>query len=210
MKQKNLTDLSSDELHNKGARLREEDKHIDALQYLTLAIVFYQKEGRYKELVDALKDRCLTWKHLFLLSKDKACLILALKDAEAMLSITEEYKLKDRYGTSYFRLGEITMLFKDYQKAAIYYQKAIYNYVGSLSEKGDYRYHLGEAIFRSGEKKKGKITVLEGIGEIKKGSSRVDPFLVHVWESGAYIKLAELIVKDDKKEAIRYLGMAEK
>ena len=61
---------SGKELQEKGSRLREQDRHEEALQYLSLAIVAYQKEGNYERLIDALKDRTLTWKHLFLLTKD--------------------------------------------------------------------------------------------------------------------------------------------
>ena len=202
------TKLSGHQLQSKGARLRENDKHTEALRYLTLALVVYQKEKKYRGIVDTLKDRCLTWKHLFLLTKDRVYAILAQKDAEAMLEISEKYELEDKFHTSYFRLGEVAMLFENYLPAVKYYQKAIKYYAGPLAEKGDYRYHLGEALYRNGQKEKGKATMLAGLREIQKGVNEVNPFLIHVWESGCYLRLADLLKDDEPNEARKYLELA--
>lgn len=206
----NIAEFSGSELHNLGAKLREEDKHLEALQYLTLAIPALQKKGEYEELIDTLKDRCLTWKHLFLTSKDRVYAILAQKDAESMLVITQEYDLKDKYHTSYFRLGEVAMLFENWQEAVDYYQEALDHYSGPLSEKGDYRYHLGEAVYRKGDKKEGRKLILEGLKEIKDGAGELDPFLIHVWESGVYMRLAELFFRDEPEEARTHFLEAKK
>jgi tetratricopeptide (TPR) repeat protein len=204
------TGLSAEQLHSKGAQFREEDKHQEALQYLTVAIVAYQDVGNFAGLIDALKDRTLTWKHYFLLTKDKVYAILARKDAEAMLAIAEQYDLNDKLDTAYFRLGEIDMLFEDYPGAINHYQKALDTYRGPLSEKGDFRYHLGEAYYRNGEKGKGKRLILEGLKEIQDGADELDPFLIHVWESGVYIRLAELLIKDEPPVAKEYYQEAKK
>ncbi|HJX59264.1 hypothetical protein A2V61_01060 [Candidatus Woesebacteria bacterium RBG_19FT_COMBO_47_8] len=209
MQEKKIEELSGQELHSKGGQLREEDKHLEALQYLTLAVVAYQKEGNYRGLIDALKDRTLTWKHLFLTSNDKAYAILAQKDAEAMLSISQEYHLEDKLDTSYFRLGEVAMLFEDYPTAINFYQKALVVYQGPISEKGDFRYHLGEAQYRNGQKEEGKSTILAGLAEIQQGASELDPFLIHVWESGVHMRLAELLREDNPFEAKKHLKLAQ-
>lgn len=202
--------LSAEQFHAKGMAFREKDKHREALSLLTLAITAYQKEKNYRGIVDALKDRCLTWKHLFLLTKDKVYAILAGKDAEAMLAVSEEYRLKGKLHTSYFRLGEVDMLFEDFPSAIRHYQKALKFYQGPLAEKGDYRYHLGEALYRNGQKQKGKTTILAGLREIQKGANEVNPFLIHVWESGCHLRLADLLKKDEPKEAKKHLALAKK
>lgn len=161
-------------------------------------------------MVDALKDRVLTLKHLALLKEDTSLKILAQKDAETMLEISQKFDLKDKYHTPHFRLGEISMLMANYKKATEYYKKALGTYEGPLSEKGDYRYHLGEAFYEMGAKDKGKKTILEGLEEIKKGSSDVDPFLIHVWESGAHMRLADLLRKDNPKLAKEHFKKARK
>ncbi len=122
-----------------GSDAREKDHHLQALQYLDHAIIGYQKRGDYRGLIDALKDRTLTWKHYFLLTKDNIYAILAQKDAESMLAIAKDKKLKDKRSTSFFRLGEIEMLFENYPAAIKNYKKSLEFYNGPLAEKGDWK-----------------------------------------------------------------------
>jgi len=203
-----LSKYSSKQLHGMGSDAREKDKHLEALQYLNYAIVGYQKESDYKGLIDALKDRTLTWKHYFLLTEDSVYAILAQKDAESMLAIAKDKKLKDKLSTSHFRLGEVAMLFEDYASAIDSYKKALQYYNGPLSEKGDFRYHLGEAIYRNGQKTEGKSTILQGLKEIQEGADELDPFLIHVWESGVHMRLADILREDEPEEAKKHLEMA--
>lgn len=205
---KQLNKLSAKELHAEGGNLREKDNHTGALQVLTAAIAKYQKEQNYEGMVDALKDRVLTWKHLALIDNDASLKILAKMDAEAMLAITQEYDLKDKYHTSYFRLGEISMIEGNYRHAVGWYRKSLKTYVGPLAEKGDYRYHLGEALYKDGKKKEGKDEMLKGLNEIQEGASEVDPFLIHVWESGAHMRLADTLSVDEPQEAKKHLEKA--
>jgi tetratricopeptide (TPR) repeat protein len=202
--------LSAEELHQRGWRLREKDQHLEALGYLDRAVVGYQKEGNYRGLIDALKDRCLTWKHLFLLDGDLVYAILSKKDAEAMLVIAQEKGLKDKFHTSYFRLGETATLFTDYPSAVEYFSKALKTYQGPLSEEGDYRCHLGEALYLNGQKEKGKTAILQGIREIEQGASETDSFLINVWRSGALMRLAEVLSKDESEQARTYFNEAKK
>ena len=202
--------LTAEKLHERGWQLREKDRHLEALQYLDKAIVAYQKKGNYRGLVDALKDKCLTWKHLFLLSGDLAYATLAQKDAEVMLVVAQTKNLKDKLHTSYFKLGEMVMLFKDYSSAIKHYNKALETYQGPLSEKGDYRCHLGEALYLNGQKSEGKGMIFQGIREIEQGAEGVDLFLINIWLSGAYIRLVELLREDEPKQALFYLDEAKK
>ena len=206
----NMTKLTPEKLHGKGSDSREKDQHLEALQYLGRAIVGYQEEGKYEGLIDALKDRTLTWKHYFLLTKDNVFAILAQKDAESMLAIAEDKKLRKKLSTSHFRLGEIAMLFEDYSSAIKSYKKALRYYNGPLSEKGDFRYHLGEALYKNGQKPKGKLAMIQGLKEIQEGAHEVDPFLIHVWESGVHMRLADLLRKNEPKEAKKHLEEARK
>jgi tetratricopeptide (TPR) repeat protein len=209
---KKLSDLSSfppKKLHGLGSDAREKDRHLEALQYLDHAIVGYQKEENYVGIIGALGDRGLTWKHYFLLTEDKVYAVLAKKDAEARLEIVKEKGLDDRLSQAYFLLGEAEMLFEDYSKAIEHYQKALKFYKGSLSEKGDYRYHLGEALYRNNQKEKGKNTMIKGLEEIKSGASEVSDFLIHVWKSGCHMRLADLLRTDEPEEAIKHLKLAK-
>lgn len=196
-------------LHENAERAREQDDHFGALKLLDEAIFKYKEEGDYAGLVLALQSRFLTYKHLFFLTKDKAFAVEGKKNAEVGLEIALRQKLSNVMGSCYFRLGEAAMLFKDYLVAIVNYQKALVNFSGAASEKGDYRYHLGEALYRSGKKEEGERMMLLGLEEIKSGAGETDSFLIHVWESGCYMKLAELLREDKPGEAKRYLTMAK-
>jgi len=201
--------LSLQELHEKGWKKREEELFEEALVYLEVALKRAVEEREYEIAVDVLKDRCLVWKHLFLVSREEGFAVLAKKDAEGMLEIARKQKLEKKLGTSYFRLGEVAMMVGEFERAVGYYQQALEHYQGSLAEKGDYRYHLGEAMYRAGDKSDGEQMMLEGIEEIKKGAREVDSFLVNVWMSGGYMRLASCLVKDKKKKARKYWRRAK-
>lgn len=193
---------SASQVHRKSEELRESDKHTEALKFIEEAIVGYQREKNYEGLSRALQSRFLIYKHLFLLTRDEAFAILGQKDVESSLAITQKNNLLRMLSSCYFRLGESAMLFKNYKNAVDNYQKAVDQYEGSNSEKGDYRYHLGEALYRSGEKIKGEAAMLQGLREIQNNANEVDSFLIHVWESGCYMKLAELL-RDEKNDQAR-------
>jgi len=196
-------------IHVEAEIERENDHLLEALKLLEEAIVGYQKEEDYEGLGQALQSRVLTYKHLFLLSKDDVFAILAKKDAEASLEITQKHNLTSRLGSCYFRLGEVEMLFNNHKQAVENYQKALDNYSGTNSEKGDYRYHLAAALGKIGQSEEAERMMLQGLSEIRENNGEVDPFLTHVWESGCLMRLAELFVKKDEERARRYLREAQ-
>ena len=202
--------LSALRFHELAEKAREEDKHLEALKLIEEAIIRYQQEKNYQGLSQALQSRFLIYKHLFFLTKDKVFALMGQKDGEVSLFIAEKYKLSKSIGSCYFRLGEAAMLFKNYSRAAKQYQMALDHYHGSNTEKGDYYYHLGEALYRSGKKKKGKEKMLQGLDKIQNYANEVNPFLAHVWESGCHLKLAELLKDEQPEEAIKHLNQAKK
>lgn len=203
------TYTSSSELHKKADQAREEERFDDALGLIEKAIEGYEKEKNYEGLSRVTQSRVLIYKHLFLLSKNQRYIDLAMGDARASLFIAKKHNLANVFSSCYFRIGEISMLIDDYKKATENYQQALVFYVGTAAEKGDYRYHLGEAFYRNGQKEKGKEIIIQGLKEIQDNSSEVDPFLVHVWESGCYMRLADLLKNDALEEARGYLQKAK-
>lgn len=202
--------ISVNEIHSKAEQAREQDNHIEALKLLEEAIVGYQKEGNYEGLTRALQSRFLTYKHLFYLTSDEVFALMGQKDAQTSLATAEKHKLSNLIGSCHFRLGEAAILFKDYEKAAQHYQLALTHYQGTNAEKGDYRYHLGEALYRNGKKVEGKQIILQGLKEIQENAGEVDPFLAHVWKSGCHMRLAELLKEDAPEEAKEHLVEARK
>lgn len=144
--------------HQQAVKLREEDNLYQALKNCNKAIFLYKKEKDYLNYCLAIQSRILIYKHLFLKKQDKSYSLLAKKDALLVINLCKKHKLNILY-SSYFRLGEILMLFNDYKKAIINFNKALYLYPQINSEKGDYQYHLGEAMYINGDKINGLINL---------------------------------------------------
>lgn len=198
------------EFHKESEIAREQDKHLDALKLIEEAIIGYQKENNTRGFTKALQSRVLIYKHLFLLTKDKGFATLARKDAEASLEIAQEKNLSDILSSCYFRVGEIATIEEDFDKAIEYYSKALEFYEGTKAEEGDYRYHLGTVLYIHGEKEEGKKAMLRGLREIQDNRNQVDSFVANVWESGCYMRLAEVLREDEPEKAKKYLELAKK
>jgi tetratricopeptide (TPR) repeat protein len=191
-------------LHQQAEDLREQDKLLEALKLYEEVIVNYQKEKNYGGIVEALGGRCLTYKHLFLISNDFIFYNLAQHSAISSLEIAGNYQLNHKIYRCYFRLGEMETLAKDYSQAIKFYQQSLSLYPQDDSEKGDFQYHLGEAQYLNGDIKNGLENLLKGLEKIRQYRHSTDSFLINVWESGCLMKLA-MLTKDQK-----YLSAAKK
>lgn len=191
-------------LFEKAEKLREQDKLLEALKLYEEVIIAYQKSENYSDLVESLGGRCLTYKHLFLLSDDQSFAVIAKHDALSALEIAQIFNQKNKFYRCYFRLGEMEMLFKNYKKAIDYYQKSLSLYPQEKAEKGDFQYHLGEAQYMKGDTKNGLENLSAGLTKIRQYRDSTDSFLINVWESGCLMKLA-FFTKDNN-----YLDEAQK
>jgi hypothetical protein len=208
-------------LHQKAEKLRESDKLLDALKLYEEVIYKYQQEKNYFGIVEALGGRCLTYKHLFLLTKDFLFQNLAYSSALSSLEIAKHFKITAKYHRCYFRLGEMEMLREEFLKAEKFYLKAFLKYPKEEAEKGDFQYHLGEAQYRAGKKEVGLNNLLSGLTLIEKYESSTDSFVYNVWHSGCLMRLAELtknkkylisaqkIIESDPRLIIRKRQIAE-
>jgi tetratricopeptide (TPR) repeat protein len=179
-------------LHQQAEKLRESDQLLDALKLYEEVILKYQQEKDYLHLVEALGGRCLTYKHLFLLSNDYCFYNLAYHSALSSLDIAKNYKITVKIYRCYFRLGEMAMLIDDFNTAQDFYLRALKLYPKEEAEKGDFQYHLGEAQYRAGDIKEGLKNLQNGQKLIEKYESSTDSFVYHVWFSGCLMRQAEL------------------
>ncbi|MBU1117865.1 hypothetical protein KKD37_02775 [Patescibacteria group bacterium] len=207
-------DLKS--LHHQAEELREQDKFTEALKLYEQVIVAYEQQKDYSSLVEALGGRFLTYKHLYLLEKDQSFAVFAKHDALSALEIVQNQPLGDKQSQCYFHLGEVEMLFKNYQKATDYFQKSLDKYPSKDANQGRYFNHLGEAQYLNGDKKNGLQNLLTGLNIIRQFRESTDSFLINVWESGALLKLfhftrdknhldeAKKIIDSDPRLVIRH------
>ena len=203
------TFYSASQLHRKSEEARENDKLNESLILIDKAIEQYSKDENFEGVARALQSKVLSYKHLFLLTKEDKYRKLASEFANESLRIAQEKNLGNVLSSSYFRIAEIANLFQDYNKAEENFGKALELYTGTNAEKGDYIYHWGEAIFNSGNQEKGKETMLKGLSEIQANRNDVDPFLIHVWESGCLLRLAKAY-KDAPKQSREFIKQAKK
>lgn len=196
-------------LHQQAEAAREEDRLLDALKLYEEVIVRAQEIGDHHRVADTLQGRCLTYKHLFLLTKDKAFAVIAKTAAEASLEIAEHYKIADLYASCHFRLAEIAMLTDNYPAAITSYKKALEVHTGNKAEYGDYHYHLGEALYKSGKKEEGRAALFAGLKQIHDNRQEVDSFIANVWESGAHGRIAECLRIDEPAVAREHLELGK-
>jgi tetratricopeptide (TPR) repeat protein len=198
------------ELQKQADVLREEGQSLKAIDIYNQAIVRYQEDKDYANMIGALTGRLLSWKHLFYKTEDKIYAIFVKKEAEAMLEIAQEYQLLDRIYLIHFLNGTSAILLKDYAVAQKEFGQAVELYPNDNAEKGDWIAHLGEAIYRNGRKDEGKKLILQGVQIIEEKSSQIDSFLFNVWVSGAYLRLAKLLKPDNPEESQFFLNKARK
>ncbi len=194
-------------LHQQAEQQRETGNFLDALKLYEEVIVNYQKDQNYTGIVDALQGKFLTYKHLFLTTHDIIFADLARGAAELSQHIAREKHIST--ARCYFSLGESAMLFDEYEKAASFYRNSLEEFKDDPSI-GDVRYHLGEALYRAGNKKEGKEVMLAGLQEIQKKAEKLGSFIKNVWESGCHMRLAQLLKSDSPEEAKYHLDEAKK
>lgn len=197
------------ELQKEADILREEGKSLKAIDVYNQAIVRYQEDRDYSNMMGALTGRLLSWKHLFYKTEDKIYAIFVKKEAEEMLEIAKEHNLLNRLHLIHFLNGTSAILLKNYSSAEIEFKKAVELYPSENAEKGDWIAHLGDAMYRNGKKEEGKNMILQGISLIKERSSQIDSFLFNVWVSGAYLRLAKLLKTDNPEESQLFLNQAK-
>lgn len=198
------------ELQKQADILREEGKSLEAINLYNQAIVRYQEDHDYANMLGALTGRLLSWKHLFYKTEDTIYAIFVKKEAEAMFEIAKEHQLIDKFYLIHFLNGTSAILLQDFPIAEKEFGQAVALYPNDNAEKGDWMAHLGDAKYRNGKKEEGKKLILQGVQKIEEKSSQIDPFLFNVWVSGAYLRLAKLLKGDNIEESQYYFNKAKK
>lgn len=195
---------SAESVQHRADVLREEGKTLDALNLYNHALVQYQQRHDYNGLLSVLCGRLISWQHLFNHEEDKVYAILARKEAESMLAIAQEHGIHDRDYLIHFFFGKSCIFLKDFNCAEMEFKKAVDLYPYNNSEKGDWMAHLGEALYRNDKKEEGERVILEGVQQIEAHRSDEDSFKIHVWISGAYLRLAKILLNDHHIEKAKF------
>ena len=201
---------SPEMLQHQADVLREEGKTLNALNLYNQALINYQQKHDYNGVLSVLCGRLISWQHLFNHEEDKVYAILARKEAESMLTIAKEYGIHDRDHLIHFLFGKSCIFLKDFNCAEMEFKKAVDLYPQENAEKGDWLAHLGEAIYKNGRKEEGERLIVEGVQQNQAHQKEEDLFKINVWISGAYLRLAKILISDNKiEEAKIYLSKGE-
>ena len=198
------------QLEMEATKLREDGKTLEALNLYNQALVGYQKEHQYENILNVLHGRLISWQHLFNHEKSQIYAIFARKEAESMLSIAKEYKILNQDHFIHFQFGKTSIFLNDFNDAELEYKKAVELHPHDNAEKGDWLVHLGEAMYRNGKKGEGVLSILKGINQLQNHKTDLDSFTFNVWVSGAYLRLSSVLISDERKdEAKFYLQQGE-
>jgi hypothetical protein len=189
--------------------LRESGKSLEAIARYNESILSHQREGDAEGTFTALVGRILAWKHIFYQTEDPLFALMVNQEVEVLRAFAARHHLS-RDHTVCFLAGQAAMLLNQYSLAEHYFCQAIAKYPLDNAEKGDWIAHLGDALIRNGKTAKGKNTVFQGIAQIQRFAGQTDSFLVHVWLSGAYLRLAETLDRCYLKEAKEIIDKDER
>ena len=188
---------------------RESGKAEKSLATLQSAFFLASQQKNHERVVQCFVDRAIVFRHLYEERADVLFAILARKDAEAILEMVKMWGVSERLHTAYYLLGQAALLFQEYGEAEKWFFKALRYYKGDPTEKGSWRYHWAKSLYLSGEKKRGLLAFSHALTEIKNNVGKANPFLVHVYLSGAYASFAQVLAKDNSQDAKKYYELSK-
>lgn len=196
------------------AREKKQD-FLTSLQLVDQATIEYQKEHDLLGLAEVQATRANAFKHLYQQTNFKPYLLLALHSSQAGVDIAKASHNSSALALPYFKLGEIHRELKQYKKAVSAYQKAVDVMATTPPQLHhrpavllNFQNHLYTCLYLSGNKTalaKAESTAKQ-LAKTKEPSS----YHHHVWLSGAYLRLAEMLLKDNPPKAKSYLKQAKK
>lgn len=197
------------ELQKQAFELREQGQTLQSIALYDQALDQFQKEKNYNGMFSVINGRLIAWKHLFYESEEPLYALFVRQHAEALQFLVQKHGLSDRQALVSFQLGTAHTQLKEYKEAEAELTKAFQLYPRDDAEKGDWLAHLGFVQYLNGKKELGKANILEGIAQIKANTSTADAFRINVWLSGAYLRLAILLEKDEPELSRTYSEQAE-
>lgn len=202
------TSMNTLNSHIKAEQLRESEQFNEALVAYDTAISEYTASNNNEGISQALLGKFLTYKHLAINTNDSIYLTQGTHCIEQSLAIIKNNNLPPNYRV-YFSFGEAFVLQKEYEKAIDAYKQALHLLTTNSAERGNYQYHLGEALYLSGNTPEGEKELFNGLEEIQRHKNSTDSFRYNVWLSGVYLKIASLFWKNKQKVAKEHLLQAE-
>lgn len=203
-----MTSTRGREIHGREEQARESGDFLDALRLSDEAMLAYQEDGDDAGFAEIHAARFLILRHLFEKTNYKPYLILAKFSAMSSVEIAEHSGDKTALAIPYQNLAKIEEDLEEYKDAIDNYTKSLehlekyppatHNRPGVVA---DFKIHLHLCELRSGDKS-ALPKLEEAIEELKNsGEKEVSDYNFNVWLSGAYMKMAEILAKDNPEKA---------
>jgi len=187
---------------------RERGDFKESLELLGDAIVASQVERKDEKLVDALASQALAYRHLFDKTNSKNYLILAKHSCMAAVELARQIEEPSAIAIALYNLGKVQESSGELEEALKNYTEAVAQNVNRPAMISEMKTRLSVLEFRKGDKEAmGRFDV--ALSELKASEDK-DHYAKAVWESGAYMHMAEALLPTDKSKAKQLLDEAGK
>lgn len=210
------------QLHNRSAATREKENDLlKSLQLADEALIEYAREDNKSGIAELIADRSITFRHLFRDSGNRIFLLIARSELGASIDIASMIGRQDSLIVPFYNLAKIEVALTEFEPAITHYKKAL-----SLTQGGtaippnpdnpaqnrpsvaiDIRFHLAQVEYLNGDET--ALPRMEEEAGKMGGVEEPDDFSKHIWLSGQYLTLAELLKNTDHQKAKEYFLKAK-
>lgn len=189
-------------------KAREMGDFKKSLELLADAIVKIVEERKEEKLVDALSSQSLVYRHLYDKTNSKNYLLLAKHSSMASVGLARQTNDTTLLSISLYTLGKVHESNEEVEDALNSYREAISQDVNRPAMLNEMKSRLAVLEYQNGDEsayERFEIALTELIDAVDK-----DNYAKSVWLSGAYMHMAEVLIKKDKVKAVNLLDEARK
>ncbi len=202
------------QLHAKALKLREQKNIVEAQKVDQEALDEYAKDKDVLGFSELLSMHAKSYLHQYHFSQFKPYLLLAKHIAQAGVDIAEESGDPSQIILPLFNLGEVCADSGDLPAAVEAYKKAVELQEKSPTERhnrrsvlANFKVHLTTTEYANGDKS-ALVRAEEALKDLEE-SDDANPYERHVWESGAHMRIAQMLQDDNKEKAQEHLQRAK-
>lgn len=192
----------------KAEQAREQGDFRKSLELLADAVVAAFEENKEEKLVDALSSQALVYRHLFEKTKAKNYLVLAKHSSMAAIELARQNNDPTLLSIALYNLGKVLESIGENDEALKNYKEALSQTVDRPAMMAEMKTRLAVLEYKNGDHT--AMGRFETSVEELTNSEDPDNYAKAVWESGAYMHMAEALIDRDKAKAKQLIDEAEK
>jgi tetratricopeptide (TPR) repeat protein len=208
--------MQTSQIHIDAEHYREAGKFLESLQSYTQSYVEYINNKDYFHAIHTLLGSALTYKHLYVQTKESAFLSTGIHNCILALRLADDYRVDTIYHYAHVTYGELLILEDNYLQAVAEYEKALahitLNFPENIAERGRILEHLAFAESRLGR----SVAVqhieqaLEFITHNRSSLPQNEDgdYVFDAWLSGAYLNAARIYNVFDTSKREEYVQKA--